>query len=78
MAEKVYVKGIRSFKKSDKAPDFVLGDGVISINELKSFLDDFNTQEYITDYKGEPQLKIQFLTYEGKISVVVNTYKKEG
>jgi hypothetical protein len=78
MADKIYVKGIRSFKKNDKAPDFVLGDGVIDIQELINFLNSEEVNQFVTEYQGNPQLKIQFLTFEGKISVVVNTYRKEG
>jgi hypothetical protein len=74
--EKVYAEGIRTFKKGDKAPDFVLGAMVISIDDLKSWCD--NNQQYLSEYNGKRQLKLQLTkSKEGDLVVCqVDTYKK--
>ena len=38
MADKVFTKGIRTFAKHNSAPDFVLGELVITPNELFTWL----------------------------------------
>jgi hypothetical protein len=78
MAEKLKVKGIMTFKKNEKAPKFVLGSGVINIDEIKDFVDSMEVQEFVKEYQGKRQIPIQFLMNEeyGTVSVVVDTYKK--
>ena len=46
MAETIYVKGINTFPKNEKAPDFVLGSGVITPNVLIAFIKEH--QEHLT------------------------------
>jgi len=75
MVEKIYISGIRTFKKHEKAPDFVIGGGVISIADFNQFIAD--NKELLTDYQGKEQLKFQMLKgLEGNVTFVVDTYKK--
>ena len=67
---------IFTFKKNEKAPDFVKGEMVINIDQLKDWCYG-EGEQYLTEYKGEKQLKCQMLDYEGKISISVNTYKRK-
>ncbi len=74
MAEpKVYPKGIMFFEKNAKAPDFVLGSMVISLNDLVQFAKD--NPEYLSEYKGQKQLRLQILTGNKGIYATVDTYK---
>ena len=73
----IFPKGITCFKKSDTAPDFVIGTMIISIDEFADWL--ASNQEHITDYKGKKQIKLK-MTYtrdEHRPSVSVDTYKSE-
>ena len=74
MAETIYLEGIRVFPPNDNAPDFVKGAGVVSINKLVKFLKDH--PEYMSDYKGEPQVKFQILEGKKGLYFTVDTYKK--
>lgn len=74
MAEKIYPKGIRVFKPHEKAPDFINGNMVITLNELVKFCKD--NPELLTDYNGEKQLKLQLLDGSKGLSVTVDTYKR--
>lgn len=71
--EKIYVKGFRTFAKSDKAPDFVLGSLVITPREFVDWIKE--NKELLTDYKGAKQLKVQILQGKESINFVVDTYK---
>jgi Zn/Cd-binding protein ZinT len=73
--EKIYVAGFRTFPKHEKSPDFVLGSLLITPNELFKFIKE--NSQYLTDYKGEKQLKCQILQGKNGINFVVDTYKKE-
>jgi hypothetical protein len=76
MAETIYLKGVRMWPLTDGAPKFVKGSGVIAINELVKFLKD--NPDYMSDYKGEPQVKFQLLDRgTGGLYFVVDTYKKQ-
>ena len=74
MADAIYLKGVRMFPPTDGAPDFVKGSGVIAINQLVKFLKD--NPSYVSDYKGEPQVKFQLLDGRAGVYFVVDTYKK--
>jgi hypothetical protein len=74
MADTIYLEGVRMFPPIDGAPDFVKGSGVIAINKLVKFLKDH--PEYISDYKGEPQVKFQLLNGNAGLYFTVDTYKK--
>ena len=75
MADTIYLKGVRMFPPTDGAPDFVKGSGVIAINQLVKFLKD--NPSYMSDYKGEPQVKFQLLDGRDGLYFTVDTYKKK-
>jgi hypothetical protein len=75
MVEKIYVKGFIGFPKHEKAPEFVIGSLVININEFKEFVNG-DGKQYLTDYKGNNQLKIQVTKgRNGGMVFCVDTYK---
>ena len=74
MADTIYVKGIRLFPKTDGAPDYVKGSGVITISELVKFFDE--NPDYMSEYRGELQLKFELLEGRNGLYFKVNTYKK--
>ena len=75
MAETIYPKGIRTFKKHENAPDFVLGTVVITPKELREWLLGDGSQ-YLTEYKGEKQIRLQATTTkDGSLSLKVDTWK---
>lgn len=73
MADKIYPKGIMTFKKNDKAPSFVLGTIVITPNELNKWLRE--NIGLLTEYNGEKQLKLQVLQGKEKLTLQVDTWK---
>ena len=73
MADVIYVKGMRLFPVTDGAPDFVKGSGVITINELVKFCKD--NPDYMSDYKGEAQLRFELLDGRNGLYFAVNTWK---
>jgi len=75
MAETIYPKGIRTFKKHENAPEFVLGTIVITLKELREWALDEGAQ-YLTEYKGEKQLRLQATkAKDGSLSLKVDTWK---
>ena len=77
MADKVFAKGIRTFAKHNSAPDFVLGELVITPNELFAWLKGEGAQ-YLTEYKDVKQLKLQVTkSRDGGLMLAVNTYKPQ-
>ena len=75
MADTIYVKGIRIFPKTDGAPDFVKGSGVITINELVKFCAE--NPDYMSEYQGNMQLRFELLEGRNGLYFTVNTYKKK-
>lgn len=74
MAEqKIYPKGVMVFAPHEKAPKFVKGTIMITLPDLKEWLAG-EGKDYIGEYKGKPQLKLQILEFNGKLSVQVDTY----
>jgi hypothetical protein len=71
--EKVYPKGIMAFKPNEKAPNFVKASVLVTPNELISWLKE--NSDYLTDYKGNKQLKLQLLENEKGLYFVVDTYQ---
>ena len=57
--EKVKADGILLFNPNEKAPDFVKGSLVITPNKLIAWLKD--NKQYLTEYNGNKQLKLQIL-----------------
>lgn len=65
--------GVRFFEKHPNAPDFVLASLILSLDDLYAFAK--NNPQYLVDYQGKKQLKLQVLrSKEGKIYSVVDTY----
>jgi hypothetical protein len=74
MAEaKIYPKGIMTFQKNEKQPDFVLGSMVITPNQLMAWLRE--NEALMTEYKGEKQLRLQVLNGNKGMYLAVDTYK---
>lgn len=73
--EKIYPKGIRTFKPHENAPEFVKGALIITPTELISFCDE--NPQLMTEYNGTPQLKCQMLHGDNGIYITVDTWKKE-
>ncbi len=75
MAEKIYPKGLRTFPKHEKQPDFVLGALIIDPNEFFEWMQE--NKHLLTEYKEKKQLKLQILKGDKGISFVVDNYKAE-
>jgi len=71
--EKVFPKGMMAFKPNEKAPDFVKATVMVTPNELISWLKE--NSDYLTEYKGNKQLKLQLLENEKGLYFVVDTYQ---
>jgi hypothetical protein len=77
----IFLNGIRTFPKNEKQPETLISSGVISIEELKSFLDSPEAKNHYTQYNGANQLKFGiWRTKSGGVSLIVDTWKpnKEG
>ena len=70
--QKVYPKGLRTFNKNVNAPEFVLGTLIITPKEFGQWLTD--NSNYLTDYDGTKQLKLQILKGDKGIYFVVDTF----
>jgi len=75
MSEKIYIKGLRTFKPNEKAPDFVKGTLLITPNELFEFLKE--NESLLTDYKGTKQLRCQILDGDKGLYFTVDTFKPQ-
>lgn len=75
-AEKVYADGIKMFSAREGAPEFVRGSLLIGIDVLLKWAND--NPQYLSDYKGDRQIKMDLLDGKNGLYLVVNTYKKEG
>ncbi len=74
MADKaIYPEGVAAFNPHEKAPEFVLGTLVITPNDLVSWLK--ANPDYLTEYKGKKQLKLQIKKGTKGIYTTVDTYK---
>jgi len=71
--EKVFPKGMMAFKPNEKAPEFVKASVMVTPNELISWLKE--NSDYLTDYKGNKQLKLQLLENDKGLYFVVDTYQ---
>lgn len=74
MSKQIKPDGIITFQPHEKAPDFVKGSMVITLNKLVAFCK--NNPDLLTEYKGEKQLKLQILDGKYGLNLVVDTYKK--
>ena len=75
MSDTIIVKGLKTFKPHEKAPDFVKGTLMITPNQLVQFIKE--NEQYLTEYKGEKQLKCQILEGDYGLYFTVDTYKPE-
>lgn len=75
MAEKIFPDGVRAFKPRNGAPDFVKGSIVISPRKLVDWLK--ANPEFLSEYEGEKQLKLDLMDGTKGFYLSVNTYKKE-
>lgn len=72
--EKIYAKGLIAFKPNNNAPSFVKASVVITPDTLLEWLQ--SNKNLLTDYKGQPQLKLQLLENDKGLYFAVDTYKK--
>jgi hypothetical protein len=72
--ETIYPRGMRVFPKNEKQPQFVLGSLIITPAEFAQWVAE--NQQYLTDYNGSKQLKLQILNGDKGIYFTVDTYKK--
>lgn len=73
MSEKIYPKGIITFPKTEKQPDFVLGTMVITPNELFAWLKE--NESLLTTYQDKKQLRCQILNGQKGVYFTVDTFK---
>lgn len=67
---------VRLFPAHPNAPDFVLASAVIGLDEFFGFVN--ANPQFLTEYQGKKQLKIQILrSKEGKLYSVVDEYKPQ-
>ncbi len=75
--EQVLAKGLRFFNKHEKAPDFVIGTLIVTLDEVKKMFDE--NREHLSEYNGSDQLKLQILkSKKGELYAAVDTYKPTG
>jgi hypothetical protein len=68
--------GLRFFNPNAQAPEFVVGELVISLNELITYCKE--NPQHLSEYEGKKQLKVQLLISKNdKLYGRVNNYKKE-
>lgn len=66
-------EGIRLFDKHPNAPDFVLASLMITLDDLFNFVR--NNPQYLSDYQGRKQLKLQILrSRNGGLYSAIDTY----
>jgi hypothetical protein len=72
----IFLNGIRTFPRNEKQPETLISSGVVSIDELKSFLDSPEAKNHYTQYNGANQLKFGiWRTKSGGVSLIVDTWK---
>lgn len=77
MTERKFPEGIRIFPPNDKAPSFVKGTVIITLEDLTKFWNE--NKDLISEYKGKGQLRLQLAERkDGKgLNLTVDTYKRE-
>jgi len=74
MSETIYPKGIMTFARNEKAPEFVLGSCVITIQDFKDWVN--SNQNLLTDYNGKKQIRLSILKgKDGRVNFTVDTFK---
>lgn len=64
MADKQFVNGIRVYKPRDNAPDFVIADLVVNIEELKTFLHNMGSEFRAVIKSGNKGYYMEVNTYK--------------
>lgn len=76
MADQIFPKGVRVFDPHAKAPGFIKGSIVITLNELVTFCKE--NPDLLSEYNGQKQIKLQIQEKkQGGLMITVDTYKKE-
>jgi hypothetical protein len=73
--EKIYPKGLITFKPHENAPDFVKGKLIITLKDLIQFCKD--NPSLLKEYKGKKQLPLVMTEGKFGISFEVDTWKPE-
>jgi len=73
--DKIYPQGLKMFNKHKKAPSFVKGTLVITPSDFVNWVNE--NQQYLSDYNGKAQLRLQLLEGEKGLYLTVDTYKKQ-
>jgi len=74
MADEKLLEGVRFFDKKENQPDFVIGSGVITLDDIYAFSK--SNPELITEYQGKKQIKFQLLRSKaGNLYAKVDTWK---
>lgn len=73
MADTIYAEGIRVFAPREGAPDFVKGQMIIGLNELIEFCK--KNPDYLSEYNGKKQLKLNLLEGNKGLYTTVDTFK---
>src|SRR5690348_54693 len=77
MADKIFVDGLRTFAKHEKAPGFVLGTLIITLDDLYAWAK--ANPDHITTYEGKKQIKLQMTQSDkGRVNLAVDTWKPDG
>lgn len=71
--DKKYIKGIRLFKPREGAPDFIIGQGVITPSELSECLKEYD--EFKSEYNGKTQFRISLLNGDNGPYIQLDTWK---
>lgn len=75
--QKVFPKGIVAFSPKESAPSFVKGAIIITVDELKKWLDGDGKQHQVDSRYGK-QVKLQITEWQGKLNLSVDTYRPSG
>ena len=73
--EKTYVGGIMTFPRNEKAPDFVEGALVITLDDLWAWAK--ANPSLLRDYKGKKQIRLQILKGRDKINMPLDDYNPQ-
>lgn len=70
--EAIKPNGFVTFKPHEKAPDFVKGTLVITLKSFNEWCK--NNQQYLTEYKGEKQIKLKVTEGKYGLNFEVDTW----
>lgn len=76
MADKIFLDGLRFWKKRDNAPEWVEGSLVITPDDINAWVKAH--PELLTDYQGKKQIRLQITKgKEGGLVFAVDTWKPD-